>query len=327
MLEYFWLAWRAILAVPCPMRISGSPGLVTFVVWLAACGGDDGDPSIASSGEGSTSEPLTGSATGGPSSAGTAGDEPTTGGGGVDGKEVCERYIECVAVTVPNGLPATQDGFGDNSNCWKDPEDAELCVLACQTALEQSHEAFPDEPKCGLCRVDADCGPGGGCNLGECVPAGCGNGTVEPSELCDGLEGCALDCQSGAMCSPLTGVGCPAGELCGFSTTNDVVESVCYVQEEGEIDGIDVVSVGAGEACGIDFESLEYYDCSPGLVCAPQENTNVDCQPELEGCCMAICDLGAPACPMGWGCVAYSSVFLFTEFAEPALGYIGLCDL
>lgn len=49
--------------------------------------------------------------------------------------ELCWRYIECVAVTNPNGHPAAQAGFGHDSDCWKTPEDAALCELACQTAL------------------------------------------------------------------------------------------------------------------------------------------------------------------------------------------------
>ncbi|WAS91522.1 hypothetical protein [Nannocystis punicea] len=112
-------------------------------------GGPSGDPSGPSSAGESTAGESTGAATTG---------EPTTGGDGADPFKTCQDYVNCIAVTTPNGLPDAQAGFGEGSACWSGtPADAELCGKACMTGLEQAHDMFPDEPACDPCNLGAVC--------------------------------------------------------------------------------------------------------------------------------------------------------------------------
>jgi hypothetical protein len=322
-----------------PWRISGSLALLLITV---ACG-DDVDPldtagtsitaasisvsagptsasaSGASSASASASASSTGGETGGETDATTGGPttEPTTGGGGGGSKEVCERYIQCVSVTDPSGLPSAQEGFGDDSNCWSgSPQDAELCAQACQTGLNQAHASFPDEEKCHACLSDADCDVGAGerCLLGGCSLTDCGDGLVDDVELCDGQRGCSSDCTDGAACSPLTNVGCSGSDIC---IINNGLGTECFDWEQYP----DITLAGFNEGC--DYDGDIYYQCEAGLMCISKMAGNISCN--LDYCCMPLCDLAAPAdCPNGFTCTSFPEL-ADASLAEPALAYVGIC--
>src|SRR5690606_25366152 len=186
-----------------------------------ACG-DPATDSDTDSGTGNiTTSPGTNPTTGASSTGGSGGTASGTGGtGGEDGEERCQRYIECISVTAPAELPAAQEGFGAGSLCWtQGPQEAQVCADACEVGLEQLHKAHPEEPKCYECTSDGQCDQAAGelCFVNRCQPTPCGDGIVDPGEVCDGTSWCEEDCRGGAVCSPLTGAPCEEGTLCTFS--------------------------------------------------------------------------------------------------------------
>lgn len=248
------------------------------------------DASTSSTASASTTNPTT-SVTGG---------ETDTGGAS---HEVCDRYIACVAATNPMGLPAAQEGFGPDSECWKmSQEQIDLCLQACEAGIVQSHVVYPDEPKCYLCNDDSECDQMAGehCLKGTCAVGLCGDGLVQPGELCDGQDGCTGDCMDGDQtCSPLTGVGCVEGEYCEVGgSPGGYVKAVCFPGPKKCGD----FTCDLGNYCVFDDMQEEYIGCSPW------------------------CDLGAPQpCPDGLTCVKldYGGV----GFDPPSsLAYLGKCE-
>jgi len=78
--------------------------------------------------------------------------------------------------------------------------------------------------------------PDGVCSGGVCLPTGCGNGVVEPGELCDdgntvSGDGCSADCQSREMCGDGY-VDATRGETCddGNVKGHDGCSSVCSTE-------------------------------------------------------------------------------------------------
>lgn len=241
--------------------------------------------------------------------------EPTTGGPApVPGREICERYIGCVAVTTPAGLPDAQAGFGDDSPCWsKGQDEADLCIVACQAGLEQAHAAFPEAVECDLCLADEECAAGERCLQGDCKTGNCGDGIVDPEELCDGQPECGQDCVSGPSCTPLTDLGCLPGDKCIINP--EASGALCVEHPQA-----DEIIVGHGEGCGWDLGTGQIYACDHGLWCVEEGAGDFNCS--LGACCSELCDLGAPVCPDGQECVALAAEF---TAAEPALGYLGAC--
>ncbi len=115
------------------------------VVLMAVVGGCTDDKAGLASG--SADDDAAGSS----SEASTTG-EPT---GGPSPMEVCERYLDCLAVAAPSELPDAQQGYGPDGTCWQgSPETAEQCLDACRAGLEQLHGALPDEPRCDAASDD-----------------------------------------------------------------------------------------------------------------------------------------------------------------------------
>lgn len=281
---------------------------------LALACKDDSDPLATAGPSAPSSDPSAGSNPSGPdptsedSSGGESTDgEPTGGGTGeMSGTpyEWCQRYIACLAVTEPNALPEAQAGFGEDSDCWTGTaSDAELCQTACLTGIEQHQPLAPEEPACFRCNDDSECDPAddASCIEHRCVP-NCGNGEIEPDEVCD-LSFVCDDCKTGVACSPYTGVGCEVGDKCVFSEVGDNVE--CVAEKDTD--------VGVGEVCE-DGES-----CGKGLYCVHKTFfTTYECAGEA--CCAPYCNLTGPdSCPEGAGCLE-----LFGN-GVPPLDYVGLC--
>lgn len=273
--------------------------------------GETGEATTGSTPEGTSGTSAPGSTSDGVTEGVSSGPEPdTTAGEEIPGEpyETCQRYIECIAVTTPNGLPDAQSGFGEDSACWKGgPDAAELCGKACATGLEQYHENFPDEPACYVCTDDAQCDTEAGelCENGGCRLVGvCGNGLVEDGEICDGQSGCTQDCLGGAPCSPLTNAGCTGEELCTASNAS--------------CSDYDVPKVGEGESCGPNGPMLTF--CDAGLECVSSTELAGMCASDT--CCTALCDREAiDPCKDGFTCKPYMGGFNYPD----ALSYLGIC--
>ncbi|PCC73630.1 hypothetical protein SAMN02745121_07379 [Nannocystis exedens] len=299
-------------------------GLVTF-----ACG-EDIDPLASAgppvSGSGAVGSASSGSSAGsntnGATDGGTATGEPTTGepttgetSGGAN-MEVCQRYIQCVSLTTPTGLPDAQAGFGADSACWSgSPADAELCIQACQTALAQAHQLFPEEDACDECLSDGECDQAAGetCIDGGCTPP-CGDGKVGPGEVCDGQSGCDDDCLGPLECNPLNDFGCASPLRC--SIVDSGIGSTTCVEEDFPPGSV----VDVGERCGY-INASTYYYCGFGRLCLSALQFDLPCDVE---CCVAFCDVNSPqSCPEGYTCVSYEDAT--GEDVSNPLSYLGLC--
>ena len=103
------------------------------------------------------------------------------------------------------------------------------CVLPDQIA---ACDGMPDLSSCSTPEI-----PDGVCTGGACIPAGCGNGVVEPGELCDdgnrnSGDGCSSDCQSLEICGDGV-IDATIGEQCddGNVTAHDGCSSVCTIED------------------------------------------------------------------------------------------------
>lgn len=165
------------------------------------------------------------------------------------------------------------------------------------------------------CEAGADCGATGRCRMREAeAVCACGNGHARAEahrcvELtaeracagprCDGVEGCTAPehCAADEVCERLTGRCRPRSEVderpgrrpSGTAAAGDF----CYVRSAGEVSG-----------CG-DLSERDH--CGEGLSCVPTGplGHNVVCgYPErLPGVCRPTCDLDAPFCELGRGCM------------------------
>lgn len=264
---------------------------VAAVLVLGAACGPDSDPL--------DTVPGTQSGAGSNSNGTESGEEPTGGvtegsgtetGGVALTREVCDRYLECLAVTQPGQLPAAQMGFGAEGTCWEGPpEQIEQCITACYTGLEGMHEVSPDEPNCFQCEQDADCVTGERCVMGGCYLTYCGDGVVEHDEVCDDPNDVScVDCGAhpNLACNPFSDAGCGPGEACHFDTFSDTAQCV-----SGEL-----TKLGDGAIC---LPGSEGY-CAPGLVCV--YGIYVDgCAGDR--CCTPLCNTQQPdVCPDGRVC-------------------------
>ncbi|MDC0672933.1 hypothetical protein [Nannocystis radixulma] len=243
-------------------------------------------------------------------------DEPTTGGtsmGGSTGSETggmsgtprdwCQRYLECLAVTDPNALPDAQDGFGPDSDCWTgSAADAELCLTACITGIEQYQPLAPDEPACFRCNDTGECDPAdeADCVDHRCVPR-CGNGVIDEGEVCD-LSFVCDECKTDAFCSPLNDAGCVDGEKCILPDNGDITSCV----PESDADP------GVGGSCD------SFASCGQNLYCVFQSYIP---ESTCDGCCAPFCDVNAEdPCPEGF-------CYLIPFNGIPPLDYLGVCLL
>ena len=239
------------------MRTLASSFSSLSLVLLLACGdsGQGTTETASTDGAQTSSEPTSGPTTSPPTT-----NEAESETGTSTTHELCERYLDCIAVASPETLPTAQMGFGEGGTCWQGNADtAQQCIEACQAGLEQYNEAYPDEPKCGLCQAHDECDATAGelCHLGKCTVTTCSDGIVDEMEICDSQPGCDDDCQGPRECNPLTNYGCPLMRRC--EVTADYVD--------GEIRGVPNCSqfpgwVAEGEPCGGEDNNL----CDSGLA-------------------------------------------------------------
>lgn len=149
-------------------------------------------------------------------------DDGGSGSGGVDVDPACEAYLACLAKVAPGQIDEAEDAYGPSSPCWDSAQNADVCVMSCQSGLDAQKQAFPEEPACGgeakpnpaygPCQVDAHCETGV-CRVtaeGNWCSVSCIDNTDCPSspggtaaKTCYSF--CGLDCSLGT---------CPDGMTC-----------------------------------------------------------------------------------------------------------------
>jgi hypothetical protein len=85
-------------------------------VLACSAGGSNGMPFFGDAG------PATSAPDGGPSNA------PV---------DACGRYLSCLLATSPEAYGAAIQVYGDDTACWKSPQQAEGCTKACSSAFEK----------------------------------------------------------------------------------------------------------------------------------------------------------------------------------------------
>jgi hypothetical protein len=227
------------------------------------------------------------------------GDPTDSGDGDPTPVNLCQGLIDCVSAVQPEALSSYVLLYGPEGECYDIAGlTMEDCWAECDAIRKGLAEAFPDEPACG--------------------PPHCGNGELDPDEMCDGEQGCSGTCiyeSSELDCSPLTQVGC------------DFPEDRCAAIVDEWGDGAFICSGGSsfdpvaefGEACFGLHQCIE-----PNAVC---EN-RPDCIDDY--CCVPTCYLGATdedfgSCPTGYTCTSLDDLYL-PEVGWPAgAEQVGLC--
>lgn len=126
------------------MGASRSGWLLCLLIGCSSSGGGGGFASDAGAGTGGMGS--------GSASGGTSG---TQAGGQT---AACARYVSCVGATSASELGSVIDTYGPSGSCWSGgAELSQTCDQACQSALVQKNELFPEKPTCGECQSNADC--------------------------------------------------------------------------------------------------------------------------------------------------------------------------
>lgn len=181
------------------------------------------------------------------------------------------RAFVCFVVVVSSGCVKTTTVTCDDGTVCPAEQVCDdvhnLCVSQAQLAgcIDQT-----DLTECSYPGVDK-----GACSTGVCLPAGCGNGTVEPPEVCDDRntlpgDGCATLCNSDETCGNGT-LDVIRLEQCddGNSDESDGCSAECVVERCG--DGV----VQAGEQCddgnnasndGCRADCLSNESCGNGVI-------------------------------------------------------------
>ncbi len=226
----------------------------------------------------------------------------------------------CVAPGCGNNVIEVGEGCDDGNTMAGDGCDA-ICLLErgqpCAGNNNSCASGFCD-PSAGFCACDddGDCPNGQSCNLllnpNQCVPAGCGNGTIDAGEGCDdgnlnNGDGCNAQClkelgrpcTSGTVCASGfcdvmicacdAEIDCPGIQLCNVQANPNIcVNPGCgnFVVEVNE--GCDDGNTTSGDGC-TDICLLELGEaCTISSVCASNS-----CDPVDSTC---VCDENAD-CP------------------------------
>lgn len=265
--------------------------------------------------------------------------------------------------TTETGMPttggvatgsSTSDTGSDASSTGSDGGSDGTCGFICSDT---------DEPGERMCDVFAqDCPEGEKCapwgdggsswNATKCVPV---TGDGEPGEPCtaptggvSGLDDCAegvycwdVDAESHGVCIELCGgsVDVPVceTELTHCEVLNENVLNICYPDCDPIAQGclFDTKCVPSADefVCGYAgqfnyglFDLCDFVnDCEAGLLCSDVSWAS-ECDPEANGCCLPLCDLGAPelVCPgVGQSCVS----FYEPGMAPAKYEHVGVCRI
>lgn len=152
----------------------------------------------------------------------------------------------------------------ENSVC---DEVQHRCLLASQVS---ACEGRAEGESCSYAGV-AD----GACYSGACWPAGCGNGIVDPDEVCDDAnnvhgDGCAADCRSDETCGNGV-IDLAIGESCDDGNTAD-----------GDGCRASCVAISCGDGM-VDGEAFEQCDAGAANSDVPDATCRLNCQPRRCG--------------------------------------------
>ncbi|MCA9706408.1 MAG: hypothetical protein KDK70_11210 [Myxococcales bacterium] len=139
----------------------------------------------------------------------------------------------------------------------------------------------------------------------------CGNGILDPGEMCDGTNACADDCTlDNYPCNPFNNVGCQPGQKCSFVEPTTIL-CLAFAADVGDF--------GANEC----FYDAAPHDeaCAAGLACIPFQITNT-C--DGGGCCEEYCDLADPAFECSTPGNTCQPAYGVPPF-EPGLEWLGFC--
>ena len=84
-------------------------------------------------------------------------DPADTGGEGTDSEnaaatleqsEACAQYIECLTATAPDAVGPALSAYGEDGSCWTTQSSADACDEACQEALSNAFDLYPEESAC-----------------------------------------------------------------------------------------------------------------------------------------------------------------------------------
>jgi cysteine-rich repeat protein len=108
--------------------------------------------------------------------------------------------------------------------------------------------------------------PASACHDGACLPIACGNGYVDPGEVCDDHntisgDGCSADCKSDETCG--NGIVDPVKLVGGVSEPNEQCDDANHVSHDGcssscRIETPEWLDVSFGTPPPLDFEAMTY---------------------------------------------------------------------
>ncbi|MEZ4325072.1 MAG: MopE-related protein [Polyangiales bacterium] len=140
-----------------------------------------------------------------------------------------------------------------------DCDDGNLCTGA-ETCDLATHTCMPGTPGTGTPCTQPDNDPGV-CNMGLCVPEGCGDGVLDGEECDDGNLFDNDGCDSNCTFSCTADADCDDGDLCTGTETCNLTEHVC-------VPGTPEVCPDAPDACHVQGT------CQAGVGCpAPNDAT------------------------------------------------------
>jgi len=304
---------------------------------------------VCASALGCVSRPLEdGGSTGGSTSVTDGGEVsgvPTTGGAG-EGSGGAPGTTSDGTGTAPE--PGTT---GSTTDEQEDTTCGFICDPTDEPDLLQCDPYVQDCPEGQKCAAYAE-GGGSSWNASKCVPV---MGDLQPGDPCTAQESGVSgldDCAKGVMCWDVDqrGHGICVG-LCVGSESMPVCPDEdnfdCAITGEGSLNiclpncdlllqdcqGDDLcIPIGGTGVCALDasgvedgevFDPCEYANaCDKGLLCV-LPSAAVECDPDVEGCCLPMCDLDLPdpMCPgAGQSCVP-----LFEPGAPPKYAHVGVC--
>ncbi|MBZ5715291.1 hypothetical protein [Nannocystis pusilla] len=323
------------------MRTTGAARLGAVVLLGALEAGCAGRPVEESGGESATLGTTTSG--GGSSSVGTTG--PTTGEATTIPATTATTSTTSTTLTVTGELTSTGDIDTTDQGCsfyGGCPADFGGGTLECSTFAQDC----PDGEKCTPFASEGD----GELDSTRCVPIPRDPDQIGQPCTVEGNVGSGLDsCDGGAICwnvdgGTLTGEcvaqcggtpdfpECPADHTCVFFNdvsrvclpTCDPVAAACEPGEVCTFNGNDFACVGIVGPGAAEFEPCEFLNsCNPGLFCTGSEMAS-ECDAQQVGCCLAFCDVEAPACN-GEGAECIS---VWERGQAPAgLEHVGVCAL
>lgn len=225
--------------------------------------------------------------------------------GGSDDWNACLALLECVRTVDPATLSSLATAYGPDGSCY---DISGVTKEDCWAECEALRKTYAEDNL-----------------LPECAPFSCGDGILDPHEMCDAIteDSCNAHCELWEHdCNPLTQLECDTDSQCiadteVFSTFPEGGQTLkylfrCVFAFPGDL--------GMHENCwGDGICSAEFPACGSGAA-MPQ------CNHEM--CCTQYCARGPSSldadCPEGYSCQPLSGAFPGFEWVKGVEG-VGVC--